>query len=202
MARRRKLSERDARHDPAYRRAKREQFAARAVYKLEELDKRWKLLAKDRRVLDLGCWPGSWLQYEAEAVGAGGEVIGVDLKDVDIPLPAWVQTHVVDVETLDPAELVQRFGHLDVVLSDMGPNTTGDRRTDQLRSEALFESALFVARGVLRRGGHFAAKVFQGGAFPGLLAEVRSAFQEGHAFRPKNTRPGSIEQYIVGRGLR
>lgn len=202
MARRKNLSERDARHDAAYRRAKREQYAGRAIYKLEELDKRWKLLTKGRRVLDLGCWPGSWVQYEAEAVGEDGRVIGFDLKEVDIPLPAWVSTHVVDVESVDPAEFVARFGHMDVVLSDMGPNTTGDRRTDQMRSEALFESALYIAKGVLRPGGHFGAKIFQGGEFPRLLRDVRTSFQEAHAFRAKNTRPGSIEQYIVGRGLR
>jgi 23S rRNA (uridine2552-2'-O)-methyltransferase len=199
---RRRLDDRRARHDAAYRRAKSEGFAARAVYKLQELDAKFRLLSPRRRVLDLGCWPGSWMQYAAERVGDEGLVVGLDLREVELALPAFCHSAVADVEELDPAQLVDRFGHFDVVLSDMAPKTMGDKTTDQLRSEALFERALDIAEVVLRPGGHFAAKVFQGGAFGDLIKRVRGSFSECKPFHPQATRTGSKEQYIVGRGRR
>ena len=103
MARKRKLDDRSARHDAAYRRAKQEGFAARAVYKLQELDQRFSLLGHGRRVLDLGCWPGSWMQHAAQRVGEEGLVIGLDLRPVELALPPWCEAFVVDVDELDPA---------------------------------------------------------------------------------------------------
>ncbi|MEX1362756.1 MAG: RlmE family RNA methyltransferase [Nannocystaceae bacterium] len=200
MARKRKLDDRSARHDAAYRRAKQEGFAARAVYKLQELDKRYSLLGQGRRVLDLGCWPGSWMQYTAQRVGEEGLVVGLDLQPVELALPAWCEAFVADVYELDPQVLLDRFGPFDVVLSDMAPKTIGDSTTDRLRSEALFERALDIAVTVLRPGGHFAGKVFQGGAFPALLARMRATFSQSKPFHTKATRTGSPEQYLVGQG--
>jgi len=197
-----KLSDRRARHDAAYRKAKDDLYAARAVYKLEEIDRRFKLVGAGRRVLDLGCWPGSWLQYASRRVGNDGLVVGIDLRPVEISLPSNVETLQADLETLDVDMLVKRWPPFDVVLSDMAPHTTGDRHTDQYRSEELFLRALLVARTVLRPGGHFAAKVFQGGRFKELLQEVRASFQSCKPVRPQATRSRSIEQYVVGRGLK
>lgn len=202
MARRRQLHDRSARQDAAFTKAKASGYAARAIFKLEELDQRFKLVAPGRRVLDLGCWPGSWLQYVAGRVGEDGLVIGVDRKQVEIALPSWVQARVADVEALRSEELVAEFGAFDVVLSDLAPQTTGDRLMDQYRSEVLTGRALDLARGVLRPGGHFAAKVFVGGGFKALLDEVKGAFGEVKAYHPKATRAGSTEQYVVGRGLK
>ncbi|MBK6917278.1 MAG: RlmE family RNA methyltransferase [Deltaproteobacteria bacterium] len=202
MARRGKLDDRDARHDGAYRRAKASGFAARAVFKLEEIDKRFRLLAQGRRVLDLGCWPGSWMQYAGERVGGDGLVVGYDLRPCTIALPSWVHPRQGDVTTLDTAALVEEFGRFDVVISDMAPHTTGDRTSDQFHSEELCRVALQIATQVLRAGGHFAAKVFQGGGFPALLKETREAFAESKSVHAQATRAGSREQYIVGRGLR
>jgi 23S rRNA (uridine2552-2'-O)-methyltransferase len=196
------LKDRRVRHDAAYRRAKSEGFAARAVYKLQELDKKFRLLGKGRRVLDLGCWPGSWMQHAAERVGEEGLVVGIDLAEVELALPSWCRTFVADVHEIDPAQLLETFGAFDVVISDMAPKTMGDRTTDQIRSEALFERALEIAEVVLRPGGHFAAKVFQGGAFPDLLKRVRGSFSECKPFHTKATRVGSAEQYVIGRGRR
>ena len=197
---RRPLHDRSARHDAAYQRAKDEGFAARAVYKLQELDKRFHLLGPGKRVLDLGCWPGSWMQYAAERVGEEGLVLGVDVRPVEIALPGWCTSVVADVEELDPETLLHEHGPFDVVLSDMAPKTSGDRGTDRYRSEALFERALFIATAVLRPGGHFAGKVFQGGDFPRLLTAVRARFSECKPFHTRDTRVGSAEQYVVGRG--
>ncbi|MCA9711257.1 MAG: RlmE family RNA methyltransferase [Myxococcales bacterium] len=202
MARKHKLHDRSARQDAAYRRAKQEGFAARAVYKLEELDRRFKLLSPGRRVLDLGCWPGSWMQYAAQRVGQEGLVVGVDLRPVELALPPWCEPVVADVEELSPQALLERFGPFDTVLSDMAPKTIGDATTDRLRSEALFERALHLALAVLRPGGHFAGKVFQGGGFGELLAQVRGAFSQSKPFHTKATRTGSAEHYLVGQGLR
>ena len=197
-----KLADRGARHDAAYRRAKQEGFAARAVYKLAELDERFNLLGPGRRVLDLGCWPGSWMQYAAERVGEDGHVVGIDLRPVELALPSWCEAFVADVEALDPRVLLERFGPFDLVLSDMAPKTIGDTTTDALRSEALFERALEFASVVLRPGGHFAGKVFQGGGFTGLLERVRGLFLQSKPFHTKATRAGSAEHYLVGQGRR
>lgn len=202
MARRGKLDDRDARHDSAYRRAKASGFAARAVFKLEEIDKRFRLLAPGRRVLDLGCWPGSWMQYAAERVGAEGLVVGYDLRQCELALPSWVHPRVGDVTTLDTAALVAEHGHFDVVISDMAPHTTGDRISDQYHSEQLTLRALEIAEQVLRRGGHMTAKVFQGGGFGDLLARLRRTYGEAKSVHAEATRAGSRELYLLGRGLK
>lgn len=196
------LGDRAKRHDPAYLRAKKEKYAGRAVYKLEELDKKFRLFKRGRSVLDLGCWPGSWLQYVVNRVGEDATIVGVDLKGVEIALPGSVQTFIGDVYKLKPAGFRQRFGEFDVVISDMAPNTTGEVDGDVYRSEELFLRALEIATGTLRPGGHFAAKVFQGARFGELIAQVKKNFAEGRGFHTKNTRQGSRERYIVGRGLR
>ncbi|MBL9103102.1 MAG: RlmE family RNA methyltransferase [Myxococcales bacterium] len=194
----RKLDDRAARHDPAYQRAKRENFAARAIFKLEEIDQRFHLLKAGGRVLDLGCWPGSWMQYAVTKVGDTGFVYGVDLRPVTVAFPAYVRHEVADVFTWTPAELGDR---IDVVLSDMAPHTTGDRVSDKYRSEELCARALEIARQALRPGGHLVAKVFQGGGFGELLRQWKSAFQEARPFHARDTRATSSEQYLVGRGL-
>jgi len=202
VARPGKLSDRRARHDAAYRKAKDSGYAARAVFKLEEIDQRFRILARGRRVLDLGCWPGSWMQYAAQRVGEDGWVVGIDKRPIELALPAWTTAFAGDVFELDPQSLVQQFGPFDVVVSDMAPKTCGDRATDQFRSEELTRRALDIAVAVLRPGGHFAAKVFQGGGFGALMQEVRTAFAEAKSFHASATRAGSREQYLVGRGLK
>lgn len=142
------------------------------------------------------------MQYAADKVGPDGLVVGLDLRDVELALPSWCVSAIADVEELDPRKLWQRFGDFDLVLSDMAPKTTGDRATDQFRSEALTERALEYARVLLRPGGHFAAKVFQGPGFQDLLAQLRSSFSEAKSFHASATRAGSKEQYLVGRGLK
>ena len=199
-----KLSDKASRHDAAYLRAKRENYAARAVYKLEEIDQRFHLLRPGHRVLDLGCWPGSWMQYAAQKVGDSGLVVGIDLRPVTLAFAANVHHAVADVWEWSPALLASEGQDVrfDLVVSDMAPQTTGDKHTDQFRSEALAARALEIARQALRPGGHLVAKVFQGGQFPELLKQWRAAFQETKPYHAQNTRVGSTEQYLVGRGLR
>lgn len=202
MAARKGLGDKKNRHDPVYLRAKAENFAGRAVYKLEELDKKFRLIKPGSKILDLGCWPGSWLQYAVAKAGPDAVLVGVDLEPVVLALPGNVQTFVGDVFKLKADRLVARFGAFDLVLSDMAPNTTGNKDYDMPASEDLWLRALELSTEVLRIGGHFCAKVFQGPRFPELLDALRTNFQESRAYRCETTRKHSREQYLVGRGLR
>ncbi len=197
-----RLRDRKFRHDAAYRRAKKEQYAGRAVYKLEEIDAKFHLFKPGGRVLDLGCWPGSWLQFVAPKIGPQGLGVGVDLKAVSIELPDHIQTLEGDVFKLKPEAFRKKFGAFTTVISDMAPQTSGDRPGDQHGSEELFLRALQIAQACLKPGGHFTAKIFQGPRFPMILKSMKDSFQEANAFRPASTRTGSFEQYMVGRGLR
>ena len=196
-----KLDDRSNRRDRFHKKAKKLGFLARAVFKLEELDQQFKLFKPGQRVLDLGCSPGSWLQYARSKVGKEGILVGLDRG----PLRGDTSGSRVVVGDVMKVELPELLGDLtafDVVLSDMAPKTIGDSTTDALRSEALFERALEFASVVLRPGGHFAGKVFQGGGFTGLMERVRGLFLQSKPFHTKATRAGSAEHYLVGQGRR
>jgi 23S rRNA (uridine2552-2'-O)-methyltransferase len=195
-----KGSARYDRHDNYYRKAKKEGFVARSVYKLDEIDAKFHLLRAGDVVLDLGCAPGSWLQYAAERVGAKGHVVGIDLLPAKVALGPHVRT--LQGDAFDtPVEVLLGDAHkrFDVVLSDMAPNTTGIKAVDQARSLALCEHALEVARRALKDGGGFCVKIFEGGDQKQYIEAVRALFQQVDIFRPKSTRVGSIETYVVGR---
>ena len=198
-----KLRSRDSRHDPYYQRAKKENFAGRAVYKLKELDDRFHVLKTGAKVLDLGCWPGSWLQYAASVVGPSGALVGADRFALEIAVPQpGVRQEVGDVFTMAPERLRGELPGFDVVLSDMAPDTTGVRTTDQARSEALFQRAFDLARSVLLPGGHFVGKLFQGPEWNHLLLDCRRAFTTVRTVKPESSRKDSIEQYVVAMGFR
>ena len=146
-------------------------------------------------MLDLGCAPGSWLQYAARVAGAGGQVVGIDLKPLDLRLPPWVTVHQGDVYALELQDA--RF---DVVLSDMAPNTMGDHRTDAARSAGLAEHALDLAERHGTPGGHVVVKVLEGGDLAGLVARMRRTYQKVTRLRPQATRRGSTEIFLVGQG--
>ncbi len=181
------------------KKARREGFAARSVYKLEEIDRRVGLIRKGARVLDLGCAPGSWLQYVATATGPKGRVVGVDQRPVTVPLPEHVQVLEADVFSVDPATLGGRF---DVVISDMAPWTSGNRFTDHVRSIELCRRALALAVELLRPGGAFVCKVFEGEDVPAFVAEVRARFTDFKRIKPKGTRSESVELYFVAQGYK
>lgn len=190
------------RHQDSYgRQAKREGYAARSVYKLQEIDAKIALLRRGARVLDLGAYPGSWTAYAAERVQREGRVIGYDLQAFRGTLPPHAEIRQADVFQLDPAELGGP-GAFDVVMSDMAPSTTGHRFTDQARSFALFMRALGVASSVLAPGGAFVAKIFQGGDFPEAKSAVAVRFEQVKVVRPKATRTESYEVFVVGQGFR
>lgn len=180
------------------RRAQKEHYAARSVYKLAEIQKKHRLIKKRDHVLDLGCAPGSWLQFAAGQTGDRGRVVGVDLKPVTIQLPGHVQVFAGDINDLfeDPD---QPLGvGFSVVLSDMAPATTGNKHADAVRSFVLCETALAVAEKVLRPGGHFVCKIFQGEDFKAFCDRVKTRFGEMHIFKPQSSRKGSKEIFVIG----
>ena len=193
-----KLSNRGFRKDHFHQKAQKGGFRARAVFKLEEMDQRFKLFSPGMRVLDLGCAPGSWLQYVHQRVGRRGTLVGIDRHAVELAYPN-LRTMVGDVNKVTPAELLGELDGFDAVLSDMAPDTTGIRHVDQTRSEQLFERALDLATQVLRPGGFFVGKLFQGPEFQNLVARCRREFGAVKMEKPKGSRTESIEQYVVAR---
>lgn len=190
------------RHQDVYgRRARREGYAARSVYKLQQIDEKLKLLRRGARVLDLGAYPGSWTAYAAEKVQREGKVLGFDLTPFTGELPPHAEIREGDVFELSPEQLGGAASY-EVVLSDMAPKTTGHRFTDQARSEALFLRALEVATSVLAPGGAFVGKIFQGGEFQEAKEAVRQRFDEVRVIRPGATRKESYEVFLCGTGFR
>ena len=198
---RNRLEDRGTRHDRFHQKAKKEGFLARAVYKLEELDDKFDLFKPGQRVLDLGCAPGSWLQYARGRVGDKGLLVGLDRAPLRGDV-AGARVEVGDVLTIDPKVLLGDLSAFDVVLSDMAPDTSGVRSLDQARSEALFERALEIATSVLAPGGNFVGKLFQGPDFKKLIEQVRGRFEQAKSAKPASSRQISIEQYVVGKGFR
>ena len=196
-----KLRDRSHRHDVFHRRAKQQGFAARSVFKLEEIDRKYRLLRRGGRVLDLGCRPGSWLQYAAGVVGPEGALVGIDRAPLDQPIPG-ARIVVGDVFDVSIEALTGELPAFDVVLSDMAPDTSGVRSLDQARSEALFERALEIAERTLDRGGHFVGKLFQGPDWQRLIKRAREGFAEVRTVKPAGSRKESIEQYVVAMNRR
>jgi 23S rRNA (uridine2552-2'-O)-methyltransferase len=193
------MDERPNRWDDHYaRRARRENWLARSVYKLEEIDLRFRILKKGQRVLDLGCFPGSWSQYALMKVGPHGRVIGVDLKRPEKLAGANFCFLQADVLELDPLDLRKDYGEINVVLSDLAPSTTGIRDADCARSLALAAQALEIAGAVLAKGGLFVCKIFEGEDLQSLRSSASKVFESVRLFRPAATRKRSREVYVLG----
>lgn len=187
--------------DAKTRAAKSAGYAARSVFKLEEIDRRLSLLRRGQRVLDLGAAPGSWSAYAAERVGDQGALVAIDLQPLRQALPAWCEVlegDAYDPAWLDPEGAIGRHAPYDVVLSDMAPNTTGDKRTDKIRSHDVFMRALHFAEALLRPGGAFVGKIFMGGTFGEARDAVRSRFAKVKTVRPEAVRSVSYEVFLVG----
>jgi len=182
------------------RRARNEKWLARSVYKLKEIDRRYNLIRQGYRLLDLGCYPGSWSQYCTKRVGPKGEVVGMDLKSPDRFSASNFRFIKADVSTLDPEWLAEEIGPRDAVLSDLAPQTTGVRVADTGRSMELAEKALGIALAVLRKKGHFLCKVFEGEDLKSLRGEFSESFDQIRLIRPSAVRKGSREVYLLGLG--
>lgn len=185
------------RPDHKTKEAKKMGFPARSVFKLEEIDRRARIVKPGDHVLDLGASPGSWAMYAAQKITTKGKLLAVDLKPLEVTLPAWVTVIQGDALSLENQAL-STYAPYDVVLSDMAPNTTGNRFTDQARSFDLFMRALAVATALLKPGGHFVGKIFMGEDFPLAREEVRKHFETERLIRPEGTRDVSYEIFVLG----
>lgn len=192
-------------NDPYVVRAQAEGYRARSAYKLIELDDKYHLLAPGRRVVDLGAAPGGWSQVAASRVRsteANPLVVAIDYLDMAaIPGVTILKLDFLDADV--PDRIREALGGpADVVLSDMAAPTTGHRQTDHLRTMALCDAAADFAATVLRPGGSFVAKVFQGGAERALLAGLKRDFRTVHHVKPPASRKGSVELYLVALDFR
>jgi 23S rRNA (uridine2552-2'-O)-methyltransferase len=186
-------------NDPYVAAARSKGFRSRSAFKLVELDAKFHFLKKGARVLDLGAAPGGWSQV---AASAGAIVVAADVLEMEeIPHVTFFQADLTDAHV--PAMLKQALdGPADIVLSDMAAPTTGHRATDHIRTIALVEIALAVAEDVLKPGGVFVGKVFQGGSSNELLARLKKSFREVKHVKPPASRAESVELYVVALGFK
>lgn len=190
--------------DHYFLKAKRENYPARSVYKLKELDAKFKIFRQGMRVLDLGAAPGSWSLGAAEKVGPRGLVLGCDIQTTETAFPPQVTFMQEDVFNRSDAfeARLRETGPFDVVMSDMAPRTTGTKFTDQARSLELACEALEVARLHLKPGGSFIVKIFMGPDIQEMLQPMRRAFKAVKSFKPKSSRAESKETFFVGMGFK
>jgi 23S rRNA (uridine2552-2'-O)-methyltransferase len=186
------------RKDAFHARAKAAGYRSRSAYKLLELARRGRLLRRGDRVVDLGAWPGGWLQVAAQLVGPSGQVVGVDLRAID-PLPDGQVLIVGDVQAAEVQDRILEAcgGRVDVVLSDLSPKLSGIRARDEAQAEALAECALNVCSRLLRPGGRLLMKLFMSPALPAFLDRLRDQFGSVSTTRPEATRKGSSEIYAL-----
>jgi 23S rRNA (uridine2552-2'-O)-methyltransferase len=195
------------RYDPRdrfFRKAKAEGLRARSAYKLDEIQRRFRVVPPGGRVLDLGAAPGGWLQVAAREAGPRGFVLGVDLEPI-ARLPGPVETWVADALAPELAARLRAQGRAPyhAVLSDLAPRTSGIREADEARSLELAERALALALGVLEPSGSFVVKVFMGGGFEAFLRTCKASFSKVRVARPEpSVARRSRELYIVGTGPR
>jgi 23S rRNA (uridine2552-2'-O)-methyltransferase len=185
--------------DQLHRHAKKEGYRSRAAYKLKEIQKRHHIIRKSDNVVDLGAAPGSWLQVVRSLTE--GRVVGVDLNPI-LPLEG-VETIIGDFSLPEIQDkMVEELGPVSVVLCDAAPRLSGNRSFDQAMATALGRDAISCASRLLKQGGNFVIKGFQGDMFEDFLTEVKTHFMIVHLFRPQSTRRGSTEIYLIGKNFK
>jgi 23S rRNA (uridine2552-2'-O)-methyltransferase len=193
-------------NDPYVAQAKRDGYRSRAAYKLIEIDDKHRLLKPGQTVVDLGAAPGGWSQIAAKRVGSAdgkGKVVAIDLLEMpEIPGVTFAQLDFHAADAPDRLRAMLGGGRADIVMSDMAANTTGHRKTDQLRIVGLVEIATAFAAEVLNPGGAFLAKVFQSGADSDLLAQLKRDFAVVRHVKPAASRQDSSERYVLATGFR
>jgi 23S rRNA (uridine2552-2'-O)-methyltransferase len=189
--------------DHYFLRAKQDNYPARSVYKLKEIDKRFGIFSKGMKVLDLGAAPGSWSLGAAEKVGEKGLVIGADIQTTETEFPTNVRFMQEDVfeRSQEFEDVLAEIMPFDVVISDMAPKTTGHKFTDQARSAELCYEALNVACYCLKPTGSFIVKIFMGPDVQAYAASMRKYFKSVKSFKPKSSRDESKEIFYVGLGF-
>ena len=190
--------------DHYYEKAKKDNYYARSIYKLEEIDKKFKVLKKGEQVMDLGYSPGSWVQYTQQVVGEDGLVVGCDIKPVNKKLLNLKNVRLFEKDVFDIKDLEELGveGQFDVMLSDMAPNTTGIRSVDQDRSLNLVEMFFHLLPRFVRPGGNIVIKVFDSQKAQQYLKEQKGLFESYNFLKPKSTRSVSKEFFVIGKGFK
>ncbi len=196
--------------DEYVKRSQKEGYRSRAIYKLQEIQKKDNLIRPNMQVVDLGAAPGGWSQYATELVGDNGRVVASDILPIDpLPFVEFIQGDFTEESVLnDILDVLNKDRKnskintkADVVISDMAPNVTGVETIDQPKSIYLCELSLDMARLILKPGGSFVAKVFQGDGSDAFLKDVRASFKKVKIRKPKASRPRSREVYVVAQGF-
>ncbi|MFH0909961.1 MAG: RlmE family RNA methyltransferase [Planctomycetota bacterium] len=187
--------------DGYFRRAKREGYLARSAYKLEAIDKKFRLFRPGAAVLDLGSSPGSWIQYLRRAVGEKGRIAGVDLQPVKPAVRAMAAVLQKDVFACEPGDFREVAERFDAVVSDLAPATTGVRLADQSASLELAEKARVLAQAVLAPGGCFVCKLFESPLVAEFVGRVKKRFRKARLYKPPASRGESFETFLVARGF-
>jgi 23S rRNA (uridine2552-2'-O)-methyltransferase len=188
--------------DPFVQRARREGWRSRAVFKLEQIVTKERLLRPGMVCVDLGSAPGGWSQYVTQKLDGKARVVAVDILPMDaLPDVDFIEGDFREEDVY--GQLLERVGEAgaDLVMSDMAPNITGTKAVDQPRSMYLVELALDMARRVLKPGGNFICKVFQGEGFDEFVKDARNSFERVRVFKPEASRAGSREVYLVARNF-
>ena len=187
--------------DHYFNKAKQENYLARSIYKLEEIDQRYKVLRPGNMVVDFGYYPGSWIQYTSKVIGDEGRVVGIDIQEVNKKLSGVSNVRVYQKDIFNISDLTQLEvdRQFDVVLSDMAPSTTGVQSLDQIRSLNLVESVFGLLPKFLGPGGNFVIKVFDSQIAQNYLKEQKNRFNEFHYLKPKSTRSVSKEFFVIGK---
>jgi len=192
--------------DHYYEKAKKDKYPARSVYKLDEVQKKYRFLKPGQRVLDLGCHPGSWSIYASELVGGKGNVVGVDLQHTDLPSQkghAEIHWLCYDVYSDELVTMLRKQWHgFHVLLSDMAPRTTGNQYVDHQQSMRLVRRVMEIAASLLHENGTLYCKAFQGEDFPEVVRECKPLFQTVKVVKPDSSRKESREVFIFGRGFK
>ncbi len=189
--------------DPYVQAARRDGWRSRAVYKLEQIDQKERLLRPGMTCIDLGAAPGGWSQYVARRLSDNVRILAVDKLPMDaLPAVEFIEGDFDDSATLEALLASLDTGKADLVMSDMAPNLSGTKAVDQPRAVHLAELALDLARQTLGRQGDFLCKVFQGAGIEEYVADVRRSFSKVRVVKPKASRPGSSEVYVVARNYR
>ena len=179
--------------------AKEAGYPARSVWKLEEIQRRCRILKPGQSVVDLGAAPGSWSMYAAKILGGRGRLLAIDLSPIQVaigPNATVLQGDAFDIAS----DVFAAHGPFDVVLSDMAPSTSGNKDTDQARSFELVLRALEVARVHGKPGSSFVAKIFMGPDFEAARKAAREVYAEVRTLRPETVRKNSVEVFLVGLG--
>jgi 23S rRNA (uridine2552-2'-O)-methyltransferase len=188
--------------DPYGVRAKEAGYPARSVYKLKEIQDKYRLIRPGQRIVDLGCHPGSWLRYCSQLVGPDGLVLGVDVKEPTIPLSFNMKFLQADLLTVSDETIKAWAGQVDVVVSDLSPKTSGIKWQDHQRSMELNSRALELGFLLLIRGGVVVLKIFEGEGSQNLIKIMKNRFEQVRNYKPKSSRSESPEVYLIGQGFR